>query len=181
MKSLLQEEFDLRDEIDRLEKGKVLRGKDKVVGMAKLFEIAPVDHMPVGLQTDGPEMSTVRLMTDISRMQVVCETTYASVASQACPEGSLAVRREDVEMEGVGGGTSGPPPIPVVADILVVHVPGVLQAYALLVHGVDCRRDMRALLGAAPRLRVGECTVRGVRWLLRAGRHWGKRLSSVVA
>ena len=30
------------------------------------------------------------------------------------------------------------------------------------------------------RLRVGVCTVRGVRWLLGVGRRWGKRLSSVV-
>ena len=37
-----------------------------------------------------------------------------------------------------------------------------------------------ALLAAARRLRVGECTVRGVRWLLGVGRRWGKRLSSVV-
>ena len=29
-------------------------------------------------------------------------------------------------------------------------------------------------------MRVGECTVRGMRWLLGVGRRWGKRLSSVV-
>ena len=27
---------------------------------------------------------------------------------------------------------------------------------------------------------MGECTVRGVRWLLGVGRRWGKRLSSLV-
>ena len=41
-------------------------------------------------------------------------------------------------------------------------------------------RGVGSLLTVARRLRVGECTVRGVRWLLGVGRHWGKRLSSVV-
>ena len=39
---------------------------------------------------------------------------------------------------------------------------------------------VRALLAGAQRLRVGECRVRGVRWLLGVDRRWGKRLSSVV-
>ena len=61
-----------------------------------------------------------------------------------------------------------------------MSVPGVVRAQALLIHGVDCRRGTGALLAAARRLRVGECTVRGVRWLLGVGSRWGKRLSSVV-
>ena len=39
---------------------------------------------------------------------------------------------------------------------------------------------MGALCAAAGRLRVSECTVRGVRWLFGVGRRWGKRLFSVV-
>ena len=45
---------------------------------------------------------------------------------------------------------------------------------------MDCRWGVGALLAAARRLRVGECTVCGVRWLLGIGRRWGKHLSSVV-
>ena len=86
----------------------------------------------------------------------------------------------DVEMSGMGGGPSGPPPVPLVPVVPVVAVPGVVRAQALLVHGMDCRRGMGALLTAARRLSVGECTVCGVRWLLGVGRRWGKRLSSVV-
>ena len=59
-------------------------------------------------------------------------------------------------------------------------VPVVVRAQALLIHGVDCRRGVGALFAAASRLRVGESTVRGVRWMLGVGRRWGKRLSSVV-
>ena len=62
----------------------------------------------------------------------------------------------------------------------VVGVEGLVRAQALLIHGVDCRRGVGTLLGMARRLRVGECSVRGVRLLLGVGRHWGKRLSSVV-
>ena len=75
---------------------------------------------------------------------------------------------------------SGPPPIPIVLDLLVVHVPVVVQAQVLVMHGVGCRRGMGAVFGAARRLRVGGCTVRGTRWLLVAVRRWGKRLSLVV-
>ena len=39
---------------------------------------------------------------------------------------------------------------------------------------------MGALLAMARRLRVGNCVMRGIRWLLGLGRRWGKRLSSVV-
>ena len=57
---------------------------------------------------------------------------------------------------------------------------GVVRVEALLIHGVDCRRGVGSLLAVARRLRVGRCTVRGVRWLLGVGRRWGKHLSSVV-
>ena len=59
----------------------------------------------------------------------------------------------------MGGRPSGPPPAPVGSG---VPVPGVVRAQALLIHGVDCRRSVRALLAAARGLRVGECGVRGV-------------------
>ena len=80
-------------------------------------------------------------------------------------------------MSGMCGGPSGPSPVPVVPAL---PVPAVVRAQALLIHGVDCRRGMGALLAAARGLKVGECTVRGVRWLLGVGRRWGKHLSSVV-
>lgn len=59
-------------------------------------------------------------------------------------------------------------------------VPGVIWVQALLIHGVDCKRGVGTLLAAARSLRVGECTVCGMQWLLGAGRRWGKRLSWVV-
>ena len=180
MKRLLQEGFDLRGEIDRLKKGRVVQGRDKEVCTARLFGVVPVDRIPVGVQTEGPEVSTVGVMTDVSHVQVVRETTYTSVASQACPEGSLGVEGEDVEMGGVGCGPVGPLRVPVVPLVPATRVPDVVRAQALLVHGVDCRRGMGALLAAARRLRVSEFTVRGVRWLLGMGRRWGKRLSSLV-
>ena len=77
----------------------------------------------------------------------------------------------------MGGGPSEPPPAPVGGG---VPVPEVVRAQALLIHGVDCRRSVRALLAAARGMWDGECSVRGVRWLLGVGRRWGKRLSSVV-
>ena len=59
-------------------------------------------------------------------------------------------------------------------------MPAVVRAQALLIYGVDCHRGIGALLAATRGLRVGECTVHGMRWLLGVGRHWGKHLSSVV-
>ena len=147
-----------------------------------------------GVQTVGAEVSVVGVQTDISRVQVVRETTYASVATQAgaCevptggdtvmggvgapdpPPGGARVWDEGAGWGSVGGGGSGAPGMdPRPAD-------GVVSAQALLVHGVDCRRGIGSLLAAARKLRVGKCTVRGVRWLLGVGRRWGKRLSSVV-
>ena len=57
---------------------------------------------------------------------------------------------------------------------------GLVRAQALLIHGVDCRRGVGALLAMVRRLRVGVRGVRGVRWLLGVGRQWSKRLSSMV-
>ena len=135
-----------------------------------LVVMAPVDRVSVGVQTEGPEVSTVVVMTDVSRVQVVRETTYASVASQACPEGTFGVRGMDVEMGGVGSGPAEPPPVPAVPLVPAARVREVVWAQALFIHGVDCCRGMGALLAAARRLRAGECTVCGVRWLLGAGR-----------
>ena len=75
-----------------------------------------------------------------------------------------------MEMGGVGSGPAGPLPVPVVPLVLPVRVLEVVWAQAVLVHRVYCYRGMGALLTAAIRLRVGECTVRGVRWLLGVGR-----------
>ena len=41
-----------------------------------------------------------------------------------------------------------------------------VRAQALLIHRLDCRRGVGSLLAMARRLRVGECIVCGVRWLL---------------
>ena len=175
MKRLLQEGFDLRDEIERLKLGKVARGVDKGTRMSTVA-VRP-GFCLAGVQTEGAEVSTVGVMTDVTNVLVVRKTTYVSVASQASPEVVAGAAGVDVEMGGMGGGPSGPPPTPVGFG---VPVPGAVRAQALLIHGVDCRRSARALLAAARGLRVGECEVRGVRWLLGVGRRWGKRLSSVV-
>ena len=68
MKRLLQEGFNLRGEIDLLKKGKVAWGKNKGVGTARLFGMAPVDRIPVGVQTEGLEVCTMGMMTDVSRV-----------------------------------------------------------------------------------------------------------------
>ena len=116
-------------------------------------------------------------MTDVTNVQVMRQTMYASVAAQTSPEGVAGPVGVDVEMRGMGSSPVWPPPARVGG---IVPVSGVVRAQALLIHGVDCRRGVGALLAAARRLRVGACSVRGVRWLLGAGRRWGKRLSSVV-
>ena len=178
MERLLQEGFDLKAEVERLKSGKVLKGKDK--GMRMPAVPPPPVLVGVGVQVVVPVVSTVGVQTDVSSVQVVRETTYASVAAQTCAGVAPTGVGVDVEMGGMGGGPTGPPPVPPVPVVPVVPVPGVFLAQALLIHGVDCRRGMGALFAAARRLRVGECTVRGVRWLLGVGRRWGKRLSSVV-
>ena len=115
------------------------------------------------VQTERVEVSTVGVMTDMTNVQVVRKTTYASVASQVDQEVVAGPVWVDVEMGGMGGCPVGTP-LALVGG--VVPVPGVVQAQALLVHVVDCRRSVRALLAAARGLRVGEYSVRGVRWLL---------------
>ena len=57
---------------------------------------------------------------------------------------------------------------------------GLVRAQALLIHGVDCRRGVGTPLAMVRRMRIGDCSVRGVRWLLGVGSRWGKRLSSIV-
>ena len=84
MEQLLVEGFDLRAEIERLKSGKVLKGKDKGTRMPAVPP--PPELVEVGVQVAVPGVSTVGVQTDVSRVQVVRETTYASVASQACPE-----------------------------------------------------------------------------------------------
>ena len=108
MRRLLEEGFALRGEIDRLKKGKVVRGRHKGVGPT-LFGSPPVDQYSSGVQTVGAEVSTVSVQTDVSRVQVVRETTYASVASQACPEVAPSGVGADVEMGGMGGVLRGRP------------------------------------------------------------------------
>ena len=103
-------------------------------------------------------------------MQVVHETTYADVATQA-GAGGVLVDGSSL-MGGVGVPDEGPRP--------VAGREGLVRAQVLLIYGVDCRRGVGSLLAMARRLRVGDCNVRGVQWLLGVGRHWGKRLSSVV-
>ena len=83
----------------------------------------------------------------------------------------MLVDRDSV-MGGVGVPDEGPRP--------VAGREGLVRGQALLIHGVDCRRGVGSLLAMARRLRVGDCNVRGVRWLLCVDRRWGKRLSSVV-
>ena len=112
----------------------------------------------------------VGVQTDISRVQVVRKTTYASVATQAGAGGAGV--DGDTVMGGVGVPGMGPHP--------AAGVEGTVRAQALLIHGVDCRRGVGTLLAMARRLRVGDCGVHGMRWLLGVGRRWGKRLSSVV-
>ena len=48
-----------------------------------------------------------------------------------------------------------------------------------MVYGANCPRSVGSLLTAARMLQVGDCMMRGVKWLLEVGRHWSKRLSSV--
>ena len=178
MERLLQEGFDLRAEVERLKSGKVLKGKDKGTRMPAMPP--PPILVGVGMQAVVPEVSTVSVQTDVSCVQIVRETTYALVADQTSAGVGPVAEGVDVEMSGMGGGPPGPPPVPVVSVIPVVPVPGVVRVQALVIHGVDYRRGVGALLAAARRLRVGKCTVWSVRWLLRVGRRWGKRLSSVV-
>ena len=107
MERLLQEGFDLRAEIERLKSGKVLKGKDKGTRMPAMPP--PPILVGVGVQAVVPEVSTVDVQTDVSRVQVVRETTYASVAAQTCGGMGPVAEGVDVEMSGMGGGPPGPP------------------------------------------------------------------------
>ena len=94
----------------------------------------------------------VGVQTDISRVQVVRETTYASVATQA-GAGRVGVDGDSI-MTGVEVPDMGPRP--------VAGAEGLVRAQALLIHRVDCRRSVGTLLAMARRMRVGDCSVRGV-------------------
>ena len=105
MERLLQEGFDLRAEVERLKSGKVLKGKDKKTRMPAVPP--PPELVEVGVQVAVPGVSTVGVQTDVCRVQVVRETTYALVASQACPEVAPAGVWVDVEMGEMGGALRG--------------------------------------------------------------------------
>ena len=79
------------------------------------------------------------MMTDISHMQVMCETTYALIAAQASPLVAPVTKGVDVEIGRVGDGPTGLPPIPVFPIVPVVPVTVVVRAQALLIHDVDYR------------------------------------------
>ena len=49
IRRLLTEGFDQRGEIERLKEGQMSWGKDRRVGTARLFGMAPVDRIPVGV------------------------------------------------------------------------------------------------------------------------------------
>ena len=80
---LLEEGFDLWAEIDHLKSGKVAWGVDKGTRMST--GAVHRGFCQAGVQTEGVEVSTVGVMTDVTNVQVVWESWYASVASQACP------------------------------------------------------------------------------------------------
>ena len=107
MEWLLQERFDLRAEIERRKSGKVFKGKDKGTKMPAVPP--PPILVGVGVQTVAPELSAVSVQTDVSRVQVVRETTYASVAAQTCAGVGPVAEGVNVEMSGMGGGPPGPP------------------------------------------------------------------------
>lgn len=78
------------------------------------------------------------------------------------------------------GGPSGLPAVPVVPAVPVAAGLGVVEAQALLIYGVNCRRGIGALVVVLRALRVREYTGQVIWKLLGVGRCWGKRLSSVV-
>ena len=109
---MLQEGFDLGAEIERLKSGKVLKGKDK--GTVMPVVPPPPLLVWVGVQAEEPDVSTVGLQTDVSRVQVVHEITYALVAAQTCSGVAPLAAGVDVEMSWMGGGPLEPPPVPAV-------------------------------------------------------------------
>lgn len=59
----------------------------------------PLIYVEVGVQLEGLDVSTISMQTDISCVQVVWKTPYASVASQACPKVGPIVGIVNMEME----------------------------------------------------------------------------------
>ena len=125
IKGQLEEGFDLRREIERLRVGKVRNGREK--GMRMLVLPPPPLCIGMKVQSEAPVVSTVSIQTDVARVHVVRKTTYASVASQACPGGVPVVEVADVVMAGTGG----VPVPPLVGPVAV-------RAQLLLIHGVEC-------------------------------------------
>ena len=100
----------LEREVKRLVAGKVLNGRDKGTRMPA----PPVPPVGVGsgMQTESARVSMVGVQTDISRVQVVRETTYASVATQANTGGGGAGGAGGVSvLGGVGVPGVGPQPV----------------------------------------------------------------------
>lgn len=52
--------------------------------MVGVFEILPINCILVGVQTEIVEASTVRVITDVSCVQVLLGTMYTLMASQSC-------------------------------------------------------------------------------------------------
>ena len=103
-KKLVSEKRLLQKEVKCLSAGKVLNGSDKGTRMPAPPE--PPVCVGSGVQTELAGVSVVGVQTDISRVQVVRERTYASMATQA---GTCIVPADrDTVMGGVG--VPGPPP-----------------------------------------------------------------------
>lgn len=66
-----------------------------------------------------PEGSTVGVIPNVSQVQGMCKTMYASVASHAGWEESPATVAEDVEMGRMGSSLSGPPRPPLFLRFLL--------------------------------------------------------------
>lgn len=97
-----------------------------------------------------------------------------SVESQDCLQLLLAIGCHDVEMRGIGGSPLGSRSVLDIMTIPVVPVPVVVWVQTLLIYSIDSQSSMGALLAAAYRLRVGECTCRSVMELLEVDRRCGK-------
>ena len=80
----------LQKEVERLVARKVLNGRDK--GTRIPAPPGPPVCVGSGVQTEPTEVSVAGVQTDISRVQVVRETTYASVATQV----GVGVHQEEI-------------------------------------------------------------------------------------